>query len=337
MTTHTVSCLDVFTDAVQDVIRSVAPAGFEVRFARSYDAAEQMDLVAAADFILAGGAPVSAAMIERAGRARLIQKWGIGVDKIDLEAARRRGLPVAITAGANASPVAELAVGLMLAVYRRIALADRKMREGSWVKAEMRSWCYQIDGKTVGIIGFGAIGRMVAHKLRGFDANILYYDIVRPPQIVEKALRAKFVPLDELLQRSDIVTLHTPLTKLTDRMIGADAIRRMKDGAVLVNTARGEIVDEPALEAALKSGKLRGAGLDTFALEPIRPNHPFLALDNIVLTPHAGGGVFDNVENVARHALGNMVKVLEGAELAAPDVIVPATAGIGHNKGAAGG
>jgi D-3-phosphoglycerate dehydrogenase len=195
----------------------------------------------------------------------------------------------------------------------------------------MRSWCYQIDGKTVGIIGFGAIGRMVAHRLRGFDANIVYYDIVRPPQILERALRARYVPLDELLAMSDIVTLHTPLTELTNQMIDAAAIDRMKAGAVLINTARGEIVDEAALEQALVSGKLRGAGLDTFAVEPIRDGHPFLKLDNIVLTPHAGGGVFDNVENVARHALGNMVKVLEGVELAAPDVIVPA-GGIGHNQ-----
>jgi phosphoglycerate dehydrogenase-like enzyme len=337
MTQYTVSCLDVFTDAVQGVIRGVAPAEFEFRFAKSYDKAEQTDLVAAADFILVGGATLSRDMIERASRARLVQKWGIGVDKIDLDAARERGLPVAITAGANASPVAELAVGLMLAVYRRIALADRRMREGTWVKAEMRSWCYQIDGKTVGIIGFGAIGRMVAHRLRGFDANILYYDIVRPPQILERALRAKFVPFDELIAKSDIVTLHTPLTDLTDKMIDGEVIGRMKPGAVLINTARGEIVDEAALAAALRSGKLRGAGLDTFEEEPIAKDHPFLKLDNMVLTPHAGGGVFDNVENVARHALGNMVKVLDGAALAAPDVIVPAGPGIGHNKGAANG
>jgi D-3-phosphoglycerate dehydrogenase len=331
MADYTISCLDVFTDAVQGAIRGVAPKGFAFRFAKSYDAAEQMDLVAAADFILVGGATLSGPMIERASRARLIQKWGIGVDKIDLAAARERGLPVAITAGANASPVAELAVGLMLAVYRLIALSDRKMRAGDWIKSQLRSSCYQIDGKTVGIIGFGAIGRMVAHRLRGFDANIVYYDIVRPPQILERALRARYVPLDELLAMSDIVTLHTPLTELTNQMIDAAAIDRMKAGAVLINTARGEIVDEAALEQALVSGKLRGAGLDTFAVEPIRDGHPFLKLDNIVLTPHAGGGVFDNVENVARHALGNMVKVLEGVELAAPDVIVPA-GGIGHNQ-----
>jgi D-3-phosphoglycerate dehydrogenase len=333
---YTVSCLDVFTDAVQGAIRGVAPAGFEFRFARSYDPAEQMDLVASADFILVGGATLSREMIERAGRARLIQKWGIGVDKIDLATARRLGVPVAITAGANASPVAELAVGLMLAVYRRIALADRKMREGSWVKAEMRSWCYQIDGKTVGIVGFGAIGRMVAHRLRGFDAKIIYYDIVRPPQILERSLRATYVPFEELIAQSDILTLHTPLTDLTNSLINADVIGRMKPGAVLINTARGEIVDEAALEHALVSGRLRGAGLDTFMVEPIRQDHAFLKLDNIVLTPHAGGGVFDNVENVARHALGNMVKMLEGVELTAADVIVPA-GGIGHNQAAANG
>lgn len=326
MPRYIVSCLDVWADPVREIVRAVAPPQFDLRFAKTYDATEQLGLAAEADVILVGGADLTAEMIGKAANLRMIQKWGIGVDKIDLDAARRRGIPVTITAGANAGPVAELAVALMLAVYRRIPLADRMLRAGVWLKPQMRSWCYQLDGKTIGLVGFGAIARMVAHRLRGFDANILYYDVNRADRVSERALGATFTPYEELLRRSDILSIHTPLTAATRGLIGAEAIARMKDGAVIINTARGGIVDEAALYQALVSGKLRGAGLDAFDQEPPSPDNKLLTLDQVVLTPHAGGGVFDNVENVARQAFGNMEKFLAGQPFAAADVVVP----LGH-------
>jgi len=262
-------------------------------------------------------------MIEQAKRLKFIQKWGIGVDKIDLTAARRAGVPVAITAGANAGPVAELAIALMLAVYRRIPYADRKIREGVWLKSEMRSSCYQLDGKTIGLLGFGAIARMVAHRLRGFDADIVYHDLNRADRVTERALQARYVLFDELLERSDILSIHTPLTSETRNLIGREGIAKMKDGAVIINTARGGIVDESALCEALEIGKLGGAGLDSFESEQLSLESPLLKLDQVVLTPHAGGGVFDNVANVAEHALGNIAKFLRGEALSALDVVVP--------------
>lgn len=323
MTKYTIACLDVFAPAVREVVLSVTPPEFEFRFAESYDDAQQLELAMNSDFLLVGTAPVTAAMLEKAKRVKFIQKWGIGVDKIDLVAAERLGVPVAITGGANAGPVAELAVGLMLAVYRRIPFADRKTREGVWLKTEMRSWCYQLDGKTIGILGFGQIGKMVAHRLRGFDAKILYYDIVRPGRAVERGLHATYVPFDELVTRSDILTVHVPLTDLTRSMVSRQAIAKMKDGAVIINTARGGIVDEDALADAIESGKLRGAGIDVFDVEPLDPSSRLTKLERVVLTPHNGGGVFDNVGNVAEHALGNLQKFLRGDELAPADVIVP--------------
>jgi D-3-phosphoglycerate dehydrogenase len=221
-------------------------------------------------------------------------------------------------------PVAELAVALMLAVYRRIPYADRKTRAGEWIKPQMRGMCYMIDGKTVGLLGFGAIARMVARRLSGFDCKVVYHDVNRADHITERALNARWVPFEELIAKSDILSIHVPLTKQTANIIGAEAIARMKDGAVVINTARGGIVDEVALHEALVSGKLRGAGLDTFAEEPPKPDNLLLRLDHVVLTPHAGGGVFDNVENVARHAIGNMLKRLAGAPFAPQDVVVPA-------------
>ncbi len=320
---HKVACLDVWTPAVRDVVRRAAPAELELQFAQSYDDAEQLALVEAAEFLLPGWAAVTDAMLARATRLRMIQKWGIGVDRIDVEAARRRGIPLAITAGSNAAPVAELTVALMLAVYRRITYVDRAMRQGRWPKAEMRETCFQIAGKTVGLVGFGNIGRMVARRLSGFDAQVIYADERGADADTEATLGVRRVSLPELLASSDIVSLHAPFTPQTAHLINAESITTMKDGAVLINTARGELVDEAALHAALVAGKLRGAGLDAFDPEPPRPDNPLLQLDQVVFTPHAGGGVFDNVEHVAQHALGNILRFLHGEPIAAADVVIP--------------
>lgn len=321
---HRVACLDVWTPAVRDVVQSVAPAELDLKFAVSYDEAEQFALAENAEFLLPGWAAVNEAMLRRAKKLRMIQKWGIGVDRIDVDAVRKLGIPLAITAGSNAGPVAELAIALMLAVYRRIPYVDRAIRNGEWPKTEMRETCYQITGKTVGLVGFGNIGRMLARRLKGFDAHIVYFDARRADRETELALAASYLPLQNVLAQSDIVSLHAPATAETGRMIDAKAIAAMKDGAVLINTARGELVDESALYDALISGKLQGAGLDAFDPEPPRADNPLLTLDQVVVTPHAGGGVFDNVENVARHALGNIVRHLRGEALAPTDVVVAA-------------
>lgn len=319
-----VACLDVWAPAVRDVVRRTAPPELSLHFADSYDADAQCALAAGADILLPGFAPVTARMLCGAPKVRMIQKWGIGIDAIDLDAVRRHGVALAITTGANAGPVAELAIALMLAVYRRIPYVNRAMREGRWPTPEMRETCFQISGKTVGLVGFGHIGRMLAHRLRGFDAQVVYADIRRADVATEQALRARQVPLDELLRDSDIVSLHAPLVAQTARMINARTIAGMKDGAVLINTARGGLVDEAALAAALVSGKLRGAGLDAFDPEPPSPDNPLLSLEQVVVTPHAGGGVFDNVAHVARHAFGNILRFLRGDPLPAADLVIAA-------------
>ena len=318
-----VACLDVWAPAVREVVRRVAPPELDLHFATSYEEAEQMALVERAEIIFAGWAAVTAPMLAHAKKLRMIEKWGIGVDRIDVECARRMGIPLAITAGSNAGPVAELAVGLMLGVYRRLAQVDAALRRGVWLKAEMREVGYQIAGKTVGLIGFGNIGRKVAQRLRGFECRVVYYDARRADASVEAALGAAYVSFDQLLAESDIVSLHAPFIPKAGKMITADSIAKMKDGAVLINTARGELVDEKALYEALVSAKLRGAGLDAFDAEPVRADHPLLTLDQVLATPHIGGAVFDNVENVARHAIGNILMFLHGEPLAPADVIVP--------------
>jgi phosphoglycerate dehydrogenase-like enzyme len=320
---HYVAALDVWAPEVREIVRRVAPPVLDIHFAKTYDEAEQMALVVNAEIILAGWAAVTEPMLKHAKLLRFIGKWGIGVDRIDVEAARRMKIPLAITAGSNAAPVSELTIGLMLGVYRRLAQVDNALRQGKWLKSEMRALGYQIAGKTVGLFGFGNIGRMVARRLAGFDAKVIYFDERRADAETEARLNARFVSLEELLAESDILSLHAPFIPSTAKVINAKSITKMKTGAVLINTARGELVDEQALYDALVSGKLRGAGLDAFDPEPPLPDNPLLKLDQVMVTPHTGGAVFDNVENVTRHAIGNIMRFLNGEALAPADVIVP--------------
>ncbi len=320
--TYRVACMDVWSPAVQRVVRDAAPPELELSFAASYDAADQMALVRDADFLLPGFAAVTGQLLAQAPRVRMIQKWGIGIDSIDLAAVRQRGIALALTTGANAGPVAELTIALILAIYRRIPYVNRVMRQGAWPTPEMRETCFQITGKTVGLVGFGHIGRMVARRLAGFEADIVYHDTQRADAQTEQRLCARHMPLAELLACSDIVSLHAPLTAQTRHMVNATSITAMRDGAILINTARGALVDESALYDALVRGKLRGAGLDAFESEPPGADNALLSLDQVVVTPHAGGGVFDNVGNVARHALGNILRCIRGEPIPAADLVV---------------
>lgn len=315
----TVTCLDPWDEEIKQIVLSVAPPNLAVRFAQSYEPEEQYALAVESDFIMTNFAPVSAKMIEEAPRLQMIHKWGVGYEKIDTAAAKRRGIPVAIAGGMNAVPVAEHAVALMLAVYRQIPFVDRKLRGGTWLKQEMRTVCRQLKGKIVGLLGVGNIGREVVGRLRGFDVEVIYYDVRRLDNATEKALPVRYVPFNQLLAESDILSVHVPLLESTRGMVDAEAIAKMKDGAVIINTARGGVVDETALYQALKSGKLFGAGLDTYAIEPPPVDNPLFGLEQVVLTPHTGGVVVDNVANVTIRVFENMQRLLRGEPITPGD------------------
>jgi phosphoglycerate dehydrogenase-like enzyme len=318
MNTARVACLGfVFDPVAQRIVAKLAPPGFTLSFAEKPDATTPA-LVAESDFVLCVS-PVTEPMIAAAPKLRLIQKWGIGVDKIDLAAAERHGVYVAITAGANASVIAEHTLLLILATLRRLPVADRSIRAGQWAPGDLRPHARQLAGKTVGIVGFGNIGRAVAHALQGLQTQIIYYD-PRGPAPDHPA--ARHVPLAELLATSDVVTLHCPGGPANRHMLDRAALAAMKPGAILINAARGELVDETALVEALRSGHLLGAGLDTFATEPLPPDSPLRLLDNTVLTPHVAGGVLDHIEPMAAHAFRNMLSVLHGQPVPAADWIV---------------
>lgn len=300
--------LEIHEDNIMEIERSVLPAGFDlVRPTSATDVEEHVRLLRDADYLITGSIPTPRDHIMGAPKLKLIHKWGVGVDKIDLAAAKERGIPVYITAGANAISVAELAVGLILAVNRKIPYMDRTIRQGKWVRKAMRAECYLLHGKRVGLVGAGNIAREVARILRGFETEVIYYDILRLPKDTEQTLRLRYVGLDELLHSSDVVSLHVPLNDRTRGMIGAQELARMRADAILINTARGFIVDEKALAQALESGQIRGAGIDAFDTEPLCPESSLRRQDNIVLSCHVGGAVLDNVLSRTNQAYQNIL------------------------------
>ncbi len=216
---------------------------------------------------------------------RIIAKHGVGVDGIDLDEAAARGVPVVIAGGANAQSVAEQALALLLSVARSTAYLDRRLRAGHWDKSTYAGT--ELTGKAIGLVGLGAIGRAFLALLAPFGMTVRVYD----PYLPSDALPAGAIAVDSvetLLQVSDIISLHCPLTADNRGLIGATALGQMKDGAILINTARGELIDEDALVEALRAGAIGGAGLDTFASEPVGADHPLWAFDNVVGSPHVG-------------------------------------------------
>ncbi len=253
--------------------------------------------------------PATAAVIAAAPQLRLIQKIGTGLNTIDLDAARARGIAVCNLPGSNAPAVAEMTLLLMLAALRRLPLLDHATREGrGWaLDAGLQDNFGELGGRTVGLVGYGAVPRALAPVLRALGCRLLYTARSRRPDAL-----AEWRALPDLLAESDVVSLHLPLTAQTERLIDADAIARMRPGAVLVNTARGGLVDQDALTVALASGRLGAAGLDVFAEEPVAARTALLRLDNVVLAPHVAwltGGTLDRsfalaAENCHRLASG---------------------------------
>jgi phosphoglycerate dehydrogenase-like enzyme len=315
--------IDVLSPEVRRVVERNLPEGLEWFCLDSRERKEMAEKAEKADFFGVGTLPVSGELISAAGSLKLIQKFGIGVDRIDMDTARRLGTPVAITAGGNAVAVAEHAVMLMLAVLRKLSHIHEKLRQGVWLKAEIRLITHELFEKTVGLIGLGHIGKEVARRLKPFETRLIYYDTIRPRREVEEQLGVRFAPMEELLRTADLISVHVPLTPKTEKMIGRREFQVMKKDAILINTARGEVVDETALHEALADGTLGGAGLDVFAAEPPPKDSPLLRLENVVASPHSAGLTLETYSRVLRHGFDNMLKVSRGEPLPEEDVIFP--------------
>lgn len=314
------------------VLQYRASPGFVARIER--DAPDWLDVVvvgeadrdrfaleiADAQVLLHALEPVTAHVFDAAPMLALVQKIGVGLNTIDLDAARRLGVGVANMPGTNTEAVAELAVALVLAVLRRIVTFDARTRSGLGWEPDFAAVdaCGEVCGRTVGIVGYGHVGSRVAAIMAAFGARVVYTS--RSPK--EGAL-GEWRELDALLAESDIVSLHVPLTPGTDRLLDAGRIERMKPGAVLVNTARGGLVDQDALVAALDSGHLRGAGLDVFAAEPLDPADPVLARDDVVVMPHLAWLTPETLERSLGMAFENCRRLRDGTPLL--HEILPAT------------
>jgi phosphoglycerate dehydrogenase-like enzyme len=293
------------------VTLSVQPPEFADSWLESDDPAELRAQLAAADFIVTGA--ITAEQIALAERVRLIQMPGVGYERIDVAAAEARGIPVAITPEGTCAGVAEHTVMMMLALYKHLTEAHTALKQGEWLHNRLRPICLMLEGKRVGIVGLGRIGREVAARLRGWGVELVYCDLRRLPPEQEVALGVRYLPLDELLATADIVTLHVFLAEGSRHLIGARELALMKPSAVLINTARGEVVDEAALYAALAERRIQAAGLDVFAVEPVAADHPLLALDNVLLTPHMATANRDAMIAKARACYENFQRVLRGA------------------------
>ncbi|MBZ4658819.1 MAG: phosphoglycerate dehydrogenase [Desulfacinum sp.] len=266
---------------------------------------EMCRLASRADGILVGVDPVSRRVIESAPRLKAVSKYGVGVDNIDREALEERGIPLTTTPGANNVSVAELTVGLLFVLARNLYAAAAEVKAGGWSRVRGT----ELTGKTLGLVGCGGIGREVARRARGLLMKVCFYDPYFQEERFIREHELERLPLEELLAVSDFVSLHVPLTGETRKLMNRERLERMKPGAYLVNTARGELVDEEALYWALSSGRLAGAACDVFSQEP-PGDHPLLRLDNFLLTPHVGAHTHEAVTRMAKAATENLLRLL---------------------------
>ena len=274
-----------------ETLRELLPESqFELE---AVDTPEAYDAMTDAEIMILRIFKAPAEVIERNKNLKMILRWGAGYDSVDIQAAGERGILVTNTPGANAGAVAELAVMLMLAVGRKLLCHHESLRQGEWSKNTLLNSSYSLNNKIVGIIGAGNIGRQVAKRVQAFGAKTQYYDEFKLTPAMETEFSLPYVTFEELRKTSDIITLHIPLTDQTKHIIGAKELERMKPGAIVINTARGGLVDDCALAAAVRDGRLRGAGLDGVEREPLSPDDELLQDPNIIVTPHVGGGTAD--------------------------------------------
>lgn len=276
-------------------------------FGRPLKVDELLPLVKDMDGIIAGLDEINASVIEAANRLKVIARYGVGVDRVDVACATRHGIVVTNTPGSNSVAVAELTIGLILTLARKICFACESTRRGEWQRIDGIG----IKGKTIGIIGLGSIGREVSRRLSAFECRILAFD----PFVSREALASfhvELVPLDVLLPVSDFVSLHLTLTSETVGMVNEEFLKRMKKGAFLINTARGELVNENDLVEAVKYGHLKGAALDCFSKEPPDKDNPLLSLPQVIVTPHTASHTDEAIYRMSRMSMENCLAVLAG-------------------------
>ena len=320
--TETIVILDPITPQTAERMRGLLPPGLVLTHGTARDEAHLQSIIAQAEYAISGQIAVTASVLQAGRRLKLLHKWGVGTDNLDLEAARSLGIKVARTTGSNAVPVAEFAIGMMISTLRSLADAAARLDGGQWNGGNFVRPAFLLSGKTVGIVGFGAIGQAVAKLLSGFGCDVLYNQRRPADPAVEAALNARHVTVPELLAKSDVVSLHCPLTPLTAGMIDRAALSSMKPTAVLVNLARGGVVVEADLLWALQEKMILAAAMDVFETEPLPADSPLMGVAGLTITPHIAASTADTFEKTVLHMFGNIVRVSRGEAVAERDSVV---------------
>ena len=307
-----------FTNLAGELARQViapAPGEWDVSVQPfELPAEEKASIASDADFLILFPGDLEETVLRAAHSLKLVQLVSAGFDRMPLDVLAELKIPLANNGGTNSIDVAEHTLALILGVYRRLTEMDRNVRNAGWNDIDSGMTTFTVHGKTVGIVGLGHIGKEVARRLVPFQANVIYFDPFPVPAAVERELQVERVSLAELLERSDIVTLHVPLNDRTRHLIGPKELTQMKSSAILVNTCRGPVVDEDALIEALTVGTIRAAGLDVLKDEPTGPDNPILQLDNVILSPHIAGVTYDTWRRRGLFIFENLRRVWEGGK-----------------------
>ena len=303
-----------YTGVPWDILKSVVPVGFEVK---TMDVATYDNLVreaADADYLLVSGRlPIDEGVLSAAKHLKMIQRTGVGTEMLDMEAIKRYNVPVYVNAGINAQSVAEHTLTLMLAALKRLPQINAQTHNGVWKKQQIGVTTHELKGRTVGLVGMGNVGRLVAAMLKPFGANLIYTDVFRQKDEVELDLALTYCEsFETMLPQCDILSFHCPLTKENTEMLNKQTLAMMKEGAIVINTARGKLINPDDLYEALKIGHLSAAALDTHYEEPLKEGYKLVELDNVILTPHIGGLSYEAFLQMMNDAVKNIVAFEEG-------------------------
>ena len=311
---HTVLYWNRATPELYAVIREQAPPELEPVFLETEDPAEARAKLARAEFVIIADWALTAADLEGAPRLRMVQHQGVGYERIDTQALAARKIPLSLCPAGTATGVGEHTMTLILAVLKQVVLAHNALVQGKWLQWALRPLTRDLEGKTLGLFGFGRTGRATAQRTLGFGVRLLACDpyITLTPEERARYGGIELVSRERLLRESDIVVCHVPLTDETRHLVNRAFLAQMKPSAYLINISRGGVVDQDALVEALRARRIAGAGLDVFTPEPLAPGHPLTTLDNVVLTPHVGAGTLDAFRTKMRFALGNIQRVVQG-------------------------
>ena len=304
-----------------EILQSVVPEEFEVKTLDelSYDCLvkEAID----ADYLLVSGRlSIDEGVLSVAKHLKMIQRTGVGTELLDVEAIKAHSIPVYVNAGVNAQSVAEHTLTLILACLKRLPQINKQTHEGVWKKQLVGVTTRELKGKTVALVGMGNIGRLVANMLQPFGAKVIYTDVIRQPEETEKRLELTYYEsFEAMLPEADILSFHCPLTPENTDILNSSTLTKMKKGAIVVNTARGKLINPADLYEALKSDVISAAALDTHYEEPIQDGYKLAELDNVILTPHIGGLSYEAFRNMMKGAVANIVEFEQGYKHALKD------------------